>query len=57
MVGHLFDPQGGYIVLDVFHDTIMAYCIDETKLYYEDGKNNPYIEKTDKFSHIKWVAW
>ena len=57
MVGHLFDPQGEYIVLDVFHDTIMAYCIDETKLYYEDGKNDPNIEKPDKVLHRKLLAW
>ena len=35
----------------------MEYFIDESKLDYEDGKKYPDIEKTDKFSHSKWVTW
>ena len=49
--------RGKHIVLDDFDANIMADCIDETKLDYEDGKKYPETEKTDKFSHIKWVAW
>ena len=36
---------------------MMAGCIYEDKLDYEDGKKDPEIEKSDKFSHIKWVDW
>ena len=35
----------------------MADCIDETKLDYEDGKKDPYINKPDELSHSKWLAW
>ena len=36
---------------------MMADCIYEAKLYYEDGKKDLNIKKPDKFSHSKWVAW
>ena len=36
---------------------MVAYCIDETKLEYGDGKKYPDTENPDKFSHSKWVAW
>ena len=49
--------RGKYIVLDDFDVTIMADCIYEAKLDYEDGKKDPDIDKPDKFSHSKWVAW
>ena len=36
---------------------MMSDCLDEDKLNYEYGKKDPDIDKTDKFSHSKWVAW
>ena len=41
--------RGKQIVSDDFDTTMVAYCIDEAKLDYEDGKNDPDIEKNDKF--------
>ena len=49
--------QGEHIVLADFDATMMADFIDEEKLYYKYGKKDPYIEKTDKLSHSKWLAW
>ena len=49
--------RGKHIVLTDFDATMMAYCIDEEKLDYKDGKKDPDIENPDKFSHSKWVAW
>ena len=49
--------RGKQIVLSDFDATMMADCIYEYKLDYEDGKKDPYIEKPYKFSHSKWVAW
>ena len=49
--------RGKHIVLADFDATMMADCIDEANLNYEDGKKDPDIKKTDKFSHSKWVAW
>ena len=49
--------RGKYIFLADFNATRMADCIDEAKLEYEDGKEDPDIKKPDNFSHIKWVAW
>ena len=49
--------RGKHIVLVDFDATVMEYFIDESKLDYEDGKKYPDIEKTDKFSHSKWVTW
>ena len=43
-------------VLADFDATMMANCIDEANLDYEDGKKNPDIKKPEKFSHSKWVA-
>ena len=37
--------------------TVMVYCIYQANLDYEDMKKAPYIEKPDKFSDSKWVAW
>ena len=45
------------IVLVDFDTTMMEDCTDEFMLDYEDGKKDPDIKKTDKFSHSKWVAW
>ena len=36
---------------------MMEDCIDEAKFDYKDGKKDPDIEKTENFSHSKWVAW
>ena len=36
---------------------MIADCIDEAKLDYKNGKKDTYIDKPDKFSHSKWVAW
>ena len=41
---------GGNIDLDDFDGTMMADCIDEAKLYHEDGKKDPDIKKL-KSSH------
>ena len=49
--------MGKQIVLDDFDATMMEYCIYEAKLDYKDGKKDSYIQKLDKFSHSKWVAW
>ena len=49
--------RGQQIVLADFDATMMEACIDEAKLKFEGGKKDPYIEKTDKFSHSKWVSW
>ena len=49
--------RGKQIVLSDFDATIMSDCIDYAQLNYEDGRKYPYIEKPDKFSHRKWVAW
>ena len=49
--------RGKHIVLDNFDATMMAYCIDEAKLDYKDGKKEPDTKKPNKFSHRKWVAW
>ena len=49
--------RGKHIVLADFDATMMGDYIDEANLDYEDGKKGPYIEKPDKFSHNKWVAW
>ena len=49
--------RGEHIVLANFDATMVADCIDEEKLDYEDGKKDLDIKKHDKFSHIKWVAW
>ena len=35
----------------------MAGFIGEAKLDYKDGKKGSCINKPDKFSHNKWVAW
>ena len=35
----------------------MVVYINEAKLDYKDGKKDPDIEKPDKISHNKWVAW
>ena len=43
--------RGKQIVLADFDTTIMADCIYEAKLEYEYGKNYPYINKPEKFSH------
>ena len=43
--------------MDDFYATMMAYFIDEAKLDCEDGNKDPDINKPDKVSHIKWVAW
>ena len=45
-----------HIILAEFDDTMMADCIDETKLDYEDWKKDPYINKPDSLLHSKWVA-
>ena len=49
--------RGKDIVLADFYATMMAYFIDEAKLDCEDGNKDPYINKPNKVSHIKWVAW
>ena len=49
--------RGKQIVLADFDANMMADCIDEANLDYEDGKKDPEIEKPDKLSHRKWVAW
>ena len=36
---------------------MMADCIDEANLDYEDGEKDPDTEKPDYLSHIKWVYW
>ena len=40
-----------------FDATMIADFIDESKLEYKDGKKYPDIERPDKFSQIKWLAW
>ena len=52
-----FTLKGKKIVLADFYVTMMADCLDESKLDYEDGNKDQDIEKPDKLSHIKWVAW
>ena len=49
--------RGKHIVLADFDATRMAYCIDEAKLDYEDGKKAPKTKKPDKFSHRNCLAW
>ena len=49
--------RGKQIVLDDFDVNMMAYCICEANLEYEDRKKNQDIKKPDKFSHIKWLVW
>ena len=49
--------RGKHIVLADFYATMMADCIYEARLEYEDGKKDPDIDKPDKFSHSKWVSW
>ena len=56
-MGHQFDPQVKHFVLACFDSTMMADCIDDAKLEYEDGNKDPDIEKPDEFSHRKWVSW
>ena len=36
---------------------MMADCIDEAKLDYEDKKKDSYINKYDNFSHRNGLAW
>ena len=36
---------------------MMADCIDEAKLDYEDKKKDSYIDKYDNFSHRNGLAW
>ena len=52
-----FTLRGKHIVLAEFDATMMADCIDEAKLDYEDGKKDPNTKKPDRFSHSKWVYW
>ena len=42
--------RGKHMVLAEFDASMMADCIVEVKLDYEDGKKYPYIEKPDKLS-------
>ena len=42
--------RGKHMVLADFDASMMADCIVEVKLDYEDGKKYPYIEKPDKLS-------
>ena len=49
--------RGKQIILAVFDATLMADCIDEAKLDYEDGKKDPDIKKSNNISHIHPVAW
>ena len=49
--------RGKYIFLAYFDATMMVYCIYEEKLDYYDWKKDPDIEKLDKLSHRKWVAY
>ena len=49
--------RGKQIVLVDFDATMMADFIDEAKLDHEDGKKDTDIDKPDKFSNSKWVAW
>ena len=49
--------SGKQIFLADFYDTMMEDCIYEAKLYYEDGKKDQDIQKTNKFLHSKCVAW
>ena len=46
--------RGKQVDLTDFDATVVAHCIDESKLYYEDGKMDPDIQKPDKFLHRKW---
>ena len=49
--------RGKNIILADFDGTITEECIYEAKLNYEDGKKDPNIKKSDKFSHSKCVVW
>ena len=46
-----------HIALADFDATKIEDCIDEADLDYEDWKKDPYINKLDRFSRRKWVAW
>ena len=45
------------IFLAEFDATTMEDCVDKAKLDYGDGKKYPIIDKPDKLSQTKWVAW
>ena len=49
--------RGKHIVLDNFDATMKEDCINEAKLEYKYGEKDPDINKPDKYSHSKWVAW
>ena len=57
MVGLYLTLRGKYIVFAYFDATMMEYCIGESKLDYKNRKNDPDINKPDKFSYRKWVSW
>ena len=46
-----------HIALADFDATKIEDFIDEADLDYEDWKKDPYINKLDRFSCRKWVAW
>ena len=49
--------RGKHMVLADFDANMMADCIYEKKLDYENGKKEPDIEKYDQLSYSKWVSW